>query len=562
MCGALLLYWDEAGAARAHAARQSAGVRAGRLTRAVCPGRLGAPDARSVAMVMRPMRGVMSAAAVASTLVATAAMAAAAMAAALVAATIVATVMAPAIMVATLVVTTVMVATLVVAIVVATLVITTIMVATLVVTTIMVATLVVAIVVATLVITVVVATLVITVVVTTLVITVVVTLMVATLVVTATIMAATIMAATIMAATIVVGFTATPVNMGFDAGVNLNVAVFAIVDVTVVDGAIVVTANNCAAVVSANRGATGGATVSRATATGTAVATGGAARRAAFAAATAAGRLALLADVLDATSQVMTCRGHDGVDGLDCLEGVHKDLEDRLDASDPLGSLTSHLGCRHGRRETERADFFRDDLETRDNDIRDSAHDGVVDIVNRVRDLGQRFAESTRRLGHAVDRAVDDGLTLLVGAYGFTVHVGEVARSCIFQLFSNGCEGAGDGIPAGAHAVHLPGVAGQLVDPGFERIHVLHDPFDDRACDATDRIQHQIAGLLNESPRGINEVGDIARAQILGSIVESVKDGQALCRGGVVDTPSVFGGFGTHFLTPSNRKRRSVRSSS
>ena len=533
MCGALLLYWDEAGAARAHAARQSAGVRAGRLTRALCPGRLGAPDARSVATVMRLMRGAMSAAAVASTLVATAAMAAAAMAAALVAATIVATVMAPTIMVATLVVTTVVVATLVVAIVVATLVITTVMVATLV-------------------ITVVVATLVITVVVTTLVITVVVALMVATLVVTAT----------IMAATIVVGFTATPVNMGLDAGVNLNVAVFAIVDVTVVDGAIVVTANNCAAVVSANRGATGGATVSRATATRTTVATGGAARRAAFAAATAAGCLALLADVLDATSQVITSRGHDGVDGLDRLEGVHKDLEDRLDASDPLGSLTSHLGCRHGRRETERADFFRDDLETRDNDIRDSAHDGVVDIVNRVRDLGQRFAESTRRLGHAVDRAVDDGLTLLVGAYGFTVHVGEVARSCIFQLFSNGCEGAGDGIPAGAHAVHLPGVAGQLVDPGFERIHVLHDPFDDRACDATDRIQHQIAGLLNESPRGINEVGDIARAQILGSIVESVKDGQALCRGGVVDTPSVFGGFGTHFLTPSNRKRRSVRSSS
>ena len=549
MCGALLLsHWDEARAARAHAARQSAGVRAGRLTRAVCPGRLGAPDARSVAMVMRPMRGVMSAAAVASTLVATAAMAAAAMAAALVAATIVATVMAPTIMVATLVVTTVVVATLVVAIVVATLVITTIMVATLVVTTVMVATLVVAIVVATLVITVVV---------TTLVITVVVALMVATLVVTTL-----VVTATIMAATIVVGFTAAPVNMGFDAGVNLNVAVFAIVDVTVVDGAIVVTANNCAAVVSANRGATGGATVSRATATGTAVATGGAARRAAFAAATAAGCLALLADVLDATSQVITSRGHDGVDGLDRLEGVHKDLEDRLDASDPLGSLTSHLGCRHGRRETERADFFRDDLETRDNDIRDSAHDGVVDIVNRVRDLGQRFAESTRRLGHAVDRAVDDGLTLLVGAYGFTVHVGEVARSCIFQLFSNGCEGAGDGIPAGAHAVHLPGVAGQLVDPGFERIHVLHDPFDDRACDATDRIQHQIAGLLNESPRGINEVGDIARAQILGSIVESVKDGQALCRGGVVDTPSVFGGFGTHFLTPSNRKRRSVRSSS
>ena len=91
---------------------------------------------------------------------------------------------------------------------------------------------------------------------------------------------------------------------------------------------------------------------------------------------------------------------------------------------------------------------------------------------------------------------------------------------------------------------------------------MLHDPFDDRASDATDRIQHQIADLLNESLRGINEVGDIARAQILGSIVESVEDGQALCRGGVVDTPSVFGGFGTHFLTPSNRKRRSVRSSS
>ena len=127
------------------------------------------------------------------------------------------------------------------------------------------------------------------------------TLVVATLV--ATLMVA---ATVVVAATIVVGFTAAPVNMGLDAGVNLNVAVFTIVDVTVVDGAIVVTANNCAAVVSANRGATGGATVSRATATGTAIATGGAARRAAFAAATATGRLALLADVLDAASQVIT----------------------------------------------------------------------------------------------------------------------------------------------------------------------------------------------------------------------------------------------------------------
>ena len=126
----------------------------------------------------------------------------------------------------------------------------------------------------------------------------------ATLVV-ATLVVATLVA-TIVVRTIMVGFTAAPVNMGLDAGVNLNVTVFAIVDVTVVDGAIVVTANNCAAVVSANGGATGGATVSRATATGTAVATGGAARRAAFAAATAAGRLALLADVLDAASQVIT----------------------------------------------------------------------------------------------------------------------------------------------------------------------------------------------------------------------------------------------------------------
>ena len=413
MCGALLLsHWDEAGTARAHAARQSAGVRAGRLTRAVCPGRLGAPDARSVAMVMRPMWGAMSAAAVASTLVAAAAVAAAAVAAAavaaaLVAATIVATVMAPTIMVATLVVTAVMVATLVVAIVVATLVVA-IVVATLVVTAVMVATLVVAIVVATLVVT--------ALMVATLVITVVVTLMVATLVITATIMAATVM----------VGFTATPVNMGLDAGVNLNVAVFAIVDVTVVDGAIVVTANNCAAVVSANRGATGGATVSRATATGTAIATGGAARRAAFAAATAAGRLALLADVLDAPSQVTTSRGHDGVDGLDRLEGAHEDLEDRFNTIDPLRGLASHLGRRRGRREAERADLFRGDLETRDNDIRDSAHDRVVDIVDRVRDLGQCFAESTRRLGHAVDRAVDDGLTLLVGAHGFAMHIGKV----------------------------------------------------------------------------------------------------------------------------------------
>ena len=200
----------------------------------------------------------------------------------------------------------------------------------------MVATLVVAIVVATLVVT--------ALMVATLVITVVVTLMVATLVITATIMAATVM----------VGFTATPVNMGLDAGVNLNVAVFAIVDVTVVDGAIVVTANNCAAVVAANRGATGGATVSRATATGTAIATGGAARRAAFAAATAAGRLALLADVLDATSQVTTSRCHDSVDCHDRLEGVHEDLEDRFNAIDPLRGFTRHLGFCYWCRETER----------------------------------------------------------------------------------------------------------------------------------------------------------------------------------------------------------------
>ena len=188
-------------------------------------------------------------------------------------------------------------------------------------------------------------------------ITVVVALMVATLVITvvvALMVATLVITATIMAATVVVGFTATPVNMGLDAGVNLNVAVFAIVDVTVVDGAIVVTANNCAAVVAANRGATGGATVSRATATSTAVATGGTARRAAFAAATTAGRLALLADVLDAASQVITSRCHDSVDCHDRLEGVHEDLEDRFNTIDPLRGFTRHLSFCYWCRETER----------------------------------------------------------------------------------------------------------------------------------------------------------------------------------------------------------------
>ena len=178
--------------------------------------------------------------------------------------------------------------------------------------------------------------------------------MVATLMVTAVMVATLVITATIMAATIVVGFTAAPVNMGLDARVNLDVAVFAIVDVTVVDGAIVVTANNCAAVVAANRGATGGATVSRATATGTAVATGGTARRAAFAAATTAGRLALLADVLDAASQVITSRCHDSVDCHDRLEGVHEDLEDRFNTIDPLRGFTRHLGFCYWCRETER----------------------------------------------------------------------------------------------------------------------------------------------------------------------------------------------------------------
>ena len=38
---------------------------------------------------------------------------------------------------------------------------------------------------------------------------------------------------------------------------------------------------------------------------------------------------------------------------------------------------------------------------------------------------------------------------------------------------------------------------------------MLHDPFDDRASDGTDRVQRQIADLFKESLRGINEVVNI-----------------------------------------------------
>ena len=111
-----------------------------------------------------------------------------------------------------------------------------------------------------------------------------------------------------------------------DAGVNLRVVVFLDIDVTVHDGAVVVTINvDLASIFEHVRFSTL------------------AALAVSLAAAAAAGGLALLADVLDAAGQVLADGGHDGVDRHDGLNGFHEDIQDRTDEADPLGDLTSNL---------------------------------------------------------------------------------------------------------------------------------------------------------------------------------------------------------------------------
>ena len=285
-----------------------------------------------------------------------------------------------------------------------------------------------------------------------------------------------IVAVTIATVVMVVLFLALVFDIDFgaelDIGVDFRVFVFLDIDVTVHDGAVVIA-------IDVHVSSVAHATLA-----------------VSLAAAAAAGGLALFADVLDAAGQVLADGGHDGVDRHDGPNGFHEDLEDRLNEADPLGDLTGDLRFGDGSCDTSGEDNLHRCGNTAANNIADGAHDSVVDAIDGVRHLSECLAKGTRRGRDAVDRTGDDGLALQVRAHCLTLHARHRGRRSGLQLFSNGGEGARDGVPAGAHAVHLSRVAGQLVHPGLEGIDVLQDPLDCHTDDTADRVNGEPGCLL------------------------------------------------------------------
>ena len=91
---------------------------------------------------------------------------------------------------------------------------------------------------------------------------------------------------------------------------------------------------------------------------------------------------------------------------------------------------------------------------------------------------------------------------------------------------------------------------------------MLHDPFNDHAADIANGVGDETTDLVIDAFSGLGEGNDIAVPDVVGCADDLVNEPQALRRGCVINTPSMLGSFKIHFLTPSNTKRRKLRSSS
>ena len=91
---------------------------------------------------------------------------------------------------------------------------------------------------------------------------------------------------------------------------------------------------------------------------------------------------------------------------------------------------------------------------------------------------------------------------------------------------------------------------------------MLHDPLNNHASDVANGVGNETTDLVIEALSGLDKGNDIAVPNVIGSADDLVDKPQPLCRCCVIDTPSMLGSFKTHFLTPSNTKRRKLRSSS
>ena len=111
---------------------------------------------------------------------------------------------------------------------------------------------------------------------------------------------------------------------------------------------------------------------------------------AAVSAASPAGGLALLADLLDAAGQVAARRGQNREDCLESLKRVGECLHDRLDPTNPLGDPAGDLFRSNRSRRAQREDNLSNHFEARHDNVRDRAHDRVVNVIDRIGNLRQR----------------------------------------------------------------------------------------------------------------------------------------------------------------------------
>ena len=185
--------------------------------------------------------------------------------------------------------------------------------------------------------------------------------------------------------------------------------------------------------------------------------------------------------------------------------------------------------------------------------------------MNRIHNVGrvrQRTAKCGCILANCSHRFGDSLLPVEVGIHCLSSHVGHCTARAGIILVGDGRQRFGDRLPAGAHTEDLSGITREVVKHILEGIDMIKDEANSHLREEIDRISLQ---LEHSGASGLNRRDDTAEVTVRNgnsAAVDIIDNPEALRRRRVTQALCMDWCLGGHFFTPSNTKRRRVRSSS
>ena len=352
-------------------------------------------------------------------------------------------------------------------------------------------------------------------------------------------------AVTIMTVVMVVFFLVLVADIDFGAGVNLRVIVFIDVNVTINNGAVVVTINvdylSVFEHVLFSRLVT---------------------RRGTLATAAATRFRTVLADLTDGGGQLRRCGADHVHHRLDGLESVLDHRKDVPNVFCPLNGILRDLRPSIDQRETRRTPGFRCGVRDNADEFGNHRANQVVYLLDEGRNRRDGISELRGGACDAADNVDDLALTHQVRGHRLTRHLRHGTLPVRLQLVRDRRQRVGNGLPGDANAVHLRGVTGELVHPIFQRGQVLEGKANGSRGHCLNRTRHRSGDGHCRVHRGTRRLQGITHArrlsqgpEVLGCVDDRIGATNTLAR-------RIDGLLHSHFLTPSKIKRRRERSSS